>query len=124
VLDKLPKRLQPRAKKHLHEIFQAETKEIAEEQVRAFVKEYSDRYPKAVASLLKDEEKLLTYYGISTHWNSSGRVRSRDALRPPRNTSRMKKRFAKQAQRLSSISTPRLVQDSPTMFGTKQSADH
>ncbi len=28
VLDKLPKRLQPRAKKHLHEIFQAETNGI------------------------------------------------------------------------------------------------
>lgn len=39
VLDKLPKRLQPRAKKHLHEIFQAETKAIAEEQVRSFAKE-------------------------------------------------------------------------------------
>ena len=34
VLDKLPKRLQPRAKKHLHEMFQADTKEVAEEQVR------------------------------------------------------------------------------------------
>ena len=44
VLDKLPKRLQPRAKKHLHEIFQAETKEVAEEQGCAFVTEYRDRY--------------------------------------------------------------------------------
>ena len=27
--------------------------------MRAFVKEYRDRYPKAAASLVKDEEKLL-----------------------------------------------------------------
>ena len=59
VLDKLPKRLQPRAKKHLHEIFQAETKEVAQEQVEAFQREYGDRYPKAVASLLRDEETLF-----------------------------------------------------------------
>jgi len=52
VLDKLPKRLQPRAKKHLHEIFQAETKAAAEDQVRSFVRGYRDRYPKAVASLV------------------------------------------------------------------------
>jgi len=71
VLDKLPKRLQPRAKKHLHEIFQAETKEIAEEQVRAFVKEYGDRYPKAVASLVRDEEKLLTFYDFpAAQWQT------------------------------------------------------
>jgi transposase-like protein len=57
---------QPRAKKHLHEIFQAETKEAAEEQVQSFVKEYRDRYAKAVASLVKDEEKLLTFYEV--HW--------------------------------------------------------
>jgi putative transposase len=37
VLDKLPKRLQPKAKSLLHEIFNAETKKIAEEQVDRFV---------------------------------------------------------------------------------------
>ncbi len=71
ILDKLPKRLQPRAKKHLHEIFQAETKEVAEEQVEAFKREYLDRYPQAVALLLRDEEKLLTYYDFpAAHWQT------------------------------------------------------
>jgi hypothetical protein len=46
VLDKLPKRIEPRAQKHLHEIFQAETPQAAEEEVQSFVKEYSDRYTK------------------------------------------------------------------------------
>ena len=76
VLDKLPKRLQPRAKKHLHEIFKAETKEIAEEQVRAFAKEYGDRYPKAVASLIKDEEKLLSYYDFPAAHGKRSAVRT------------------------------------------------
>jgi transposase-like protein len=58
VLDKLPKRLQPRAKRHLHEIFQAETKSVAEEQVQAFIKEYSDRYPKAVTRALSWPKRI------------------------------------------------------------------
>ena len=39
VLDKLPKRLQPRAKSQLHEIYKSETKEIAEEEIEKFVSE-------------------------------------------------------------------------------------
>jgi transposase-like protein len=71
LLDKLPKRLQPRAKSQLHEIFNSETKEIAEEQVGAFVKEYEDKYPKAVGSLLRDREKLFTFYDFpAAHWQS------------------------------------------------------
>ena len=95
VLDKLPKRLQPRAKKHLHEIFQAETKEIAEEQVRAFVKEYGDRYPKAVASLIKDEEKLLTYYDFpAAHWQT---IRSTNVIESAFATVRLRTRVTKGA---------------------------
>ena len=95
VLDKLPKRLQPRAKKHLHEIFQAETKEVAEEQVRAFVKEYSDRYPKAVASLLKDEEKLLTFYDFpAAHWQT---IRSTNVIESAFATVRLRQRVTKGA---------------------------
>ncbi len=95
VLDKLPKRLQPRAKKHLHEIFQAETKEVAQEQVRAFVKEYSDRYPKAVASLLKDEEKLLTFYDFpAAHWQT---IRSTNVIESAFATVRLRQRVTKGA---------------------------
>ena len=45
VLDKFPKRLQPKAKSLLHEIFNAETKEIGEEQADRFVAAYEDKYP-------------------------------------------------------------------------------
>ena len=95
MLDKLPRRLQPRAKKHLHEIFQAETKEIAEEQVRAFVKEYGDRYPKAVASLVKDAEKLLTYYDFpAAHWQT---IRSTNVIESAFATVRLRTRVTKGA---------------------------
>ena len=95
VLDKLPKRLQPRAKKQLHEIFQAETKEVAEEQVRAFANEYSDRYPKAVASLLRDEDKLLTFYNFpAAHWQT---IRSTNVIESAFATVRLRQRVTKGA---------------------------
>jgi len=95
VLDKLPKRLQPRAKKHLHEIFQAETKEVAEEEVRSFVKEYEQRYPKAVASLVKDEEKLLTFYDFpAAHWMT---IRSTNVIESAFATVKLRQRVTKGA---------------------------
>lgn len=80
---------------NLHEIFQAETKEIAEEQVRAFVKEYSDRYPKAVASLEKDEEKLLTFYDFpAAHWQT---IRSTNVIESAFATVKLRQRVTKRA---------------------------
>jgi transposase-like protein len=95
VLDKLPKRLQPRAKKHLHEIFKAETKTIAEEQVQRFVKEYRDRYPKAVASLVKDKDKLLSFYDFpAAHWQT---IRSTNVIESAFATVRLRQRVTKGA---------------------------
>jgi len=95
VLDKLPKRLQPRAKKHLHEIFQAETKSMAEEQVEAFKREYGDRYPKAVASLVKDTEKMLTFYDFpAAHWQT---IRSTNVIESAFATVRLRQRVTKGA---------------------------
>ena len=95
VLDKLPKRLQPRAKKHQHEIFQAETKEAAGEQVQSFVKEYRDRYPKAVASLVRDEEKLLTYNDFpAAHWMT---IRSTNVIESAFATVKLRQRVTKGA---------------------------
>ncbi len=95
VLDKLPKRLQPRAKSQLHEIFKAETKEIAEEQLAKFVKEYEDKYPKAVASLLRDREKLLTFYDFpAAHWQS---IRSTNVIESAFATVRLRQRVTKGA---------------------------
>ena len=64
VLDKLQKRLQPTAKRALHDILAAETREQAEEHLDTFVAEYEATYPKAAACLATDREALLTFFAF------------------------------------------------------------
>lgn len=69
VLDKLPKRLQARAKDMLHEIMYAPDRPSALEELALFSKEYGARYPKAVETLTKDRDRLLTFFGFpAEHW--------------------------------------------------------
>jgi transposase-like protein len=69
VLDKLPKRLQPRAKEQLHEIMYAPDRESALEEIAVFEEEYGARYPKAVDTLTKDQDCLLTFFDFpAEHW--------------------------------------------------------
>jgi putative transposase len=69
VLDKLPKRLQPRAKSMLHEIMRAPSRQAAEEDMDRFVEEYQAKYPKATECLTRDREALLTFFDFpAEHW--------------------------------------------------------
>jgi putative transposase len=69
VLDKLPKRLQPRAKSMLHEIMNAPSRKAAEEEIQRFVAEYQERYPKATDCLTADKELLLAFFDFpAKHW--------------------------------------------------------
>lgn len=69
VLDKLPKRLQPRAKSHLHEIMRAPDKATALAELARFGQEYEAKYPKAVTCLQKDKESLFTFMHYpAAHW--------------------------------------------------------
>lgn len=69
VLDKLPKRLQARAKAMLHEIMRAPDRQSAEEDIERFVQEFEARYPKAVECLVKDQETMLTLFNFpAEHW--------------------------------------------------------
>jgi putative transposase len=69
VLDKLPKRLQPRAKSHLHEIMRAEGRQTALEELTRFQEEYEAKYPKAVDCLTKDIDTLFTFMDYpDAHW--------------------------------------------------------
>lgn len=69
VLDKLPKRLQPRAKSHLHEIMRAPDIKTALAELARFQQEYGDKYPKAVACLIKDQDTLFTFMTYpAAHW--------------------------------------------------------
>lgn len=69
VLDKLPKRLQPRAKDMLREIMYAPDRESALEEIDCFSQEYEARYAKAVDTLTKDQDELLTFLDFpAEHW--------------------------------------------------------
>ena len=69
VLDKLPKRLQARAKDLLHEIMYAPDRESALEGIALFAQEYGPRYPKALETLTKDQDRLLTFLDFpAEHW--------------------------------------------------------
>lgn len=61
VMDKLPKRLHGRARAHLRRMMYAEDRASCEKEKESFETEYQ-RYPKAVESLRKDWESLVTYY--------------------------------------------------------------
>ena len=69
VLNAMPKSVQPKAKSALHEIWQAATREHAEQAFDQFIVTYEARYPKATNCLLKDRQSLMTFYDFpAVHW--------------------------------------------------------
>ena len=69
VLDKLPKRLQPKAKQLLHDMMNAETRDDAEQSRQTFAANFDDKYPKAVKSLNEGWEELVTFFDFpAQHW--------------------------------------------------------
>ena len=69
VLDKLPRRLQPKAKRALHAMMYAESRAACLAEIGVFVAEYAAKYPKAVASLTADQDRLLTHFAFpAEHW--------------------------------------------------------
>ena len=69
VLDKLPKGSQPKAKRMLHDIYQAEGRKEAEKAFDLFVKTDEAKYPQAIECLVKDRGVLLTFYDFpAEHW--------------------------------------------------------
>jgi len=69
VLDKLPKSLHGDAKSALHEIWQADSRAVAEKAFDRFVAIYEDKYPKSVECLVKDRAELLAFYDFpAAHW--------------------------------------------------------
>ncbi len=69
VLNALPKSVQPKAKSALHDIWQAATREDAEQAFDQFIETYEPKYPKATACLVKDRDALMTFYDFpATHW--------------------------------------------------------
>lgn len=62
VLDKLPKRLQAKAKRAQHEILYADCREDAEAEIERFVADYGAKHPKPVESLTKEQDCLLGFF--------------------------------------------------------------
>lgn len=69
VLNKMPKKLQPKAKADLHDIWMAETKEDANHAFDRMLARFEDKYPKSMECLAKDREELLAFYDFpAEHW--------------------------------------------------------
>ncbi len=70
VLDKLPKSVQPAAKRDLREIWQAPDRATAETALETFAEKYGAKYEKAVTCLIKDRDALLAFYDFpAEHWD-------------------------------------------------------
>jgi putative transposase len=69
VLDKLPRRLQPQAKRVLHEALYSPKKSDAVTAIAHFADEFGAKYPKAVECLKQDQDALLAFFDFpAEHW--------------------------------------------------------
>jgi transposase-like protein len=95
VLDKLPKGLQPRAKQALHAMLYADSRTTCEREIRRFTAEYGAKYPKAVAALTTDQERLLTLFDYpAEHWKH---LRTTNPIESTFATVRLRERVTKGA---------------------------
>ncbi len=95
VLDKLPARLQPKAKRALHDMMYAEDRAACQAGIAAFAAEYAAKYPKAVASLTADQERLLTHFAFpAEHW---GHLRTTNPIESTFATVKLRQRVTKGA---------------------------
>jgi len=69
VLDKLPKRLQPAAKRALHEMMYAPDRASCKKEMAGFVEEHGTKFPKATECLMDDADRLLAHFDFpADHW--------------------------------------------------------
>jgi putative transposase len=69
VLNNLPKSLHGKCKAALHEMYEAENKKEALKSLNHFVRLYQDKYPKATECLLREKDRLFTFYDFpAVHW--------------------------------------------------------
>ena len=70
VLDKLPKSMQPSARKDLREIWLSPRRGAAEAAMTIFAEKYAPKYDKAVECLIKDRQTLLMFFDLpADHWD-------------------------------------------------------
>ena len=95
VLDKLPPRLQPRAKRALHEMMYAECRADCETARARFAAEFQPKYAKAVESLTANWERLVTFFDFpAEHWKH---LRTTNVIESPFATVRLRERATRGA---------------------------
>ncbi len=95
VLDALPKRLQPDAKKLLHEMMEAPTRADARQALERFREQFDAKYPKAVAKLDRDWAHLTAFYDFpAEHWRH---LRTSNAIESSFATVKLRTRVTKGA---------------------------
>lgn len=95
VLDKLPKRVQPKAKAALQEIMKAEARESALQEIENFRDEYGAKYPKAARTLSRNQDELLTFFDFpAEHWVH---IRTSNPIESAFSTVRLRQRVTKGA---------------------------
>jgi len=95
VLDTLPQRLQPKAKRALHAMLYADSRATCLTELATFVAEYEAKYPKAVESLTRDQDLLLTHVDFpAEHW---GHVRTTNPIESTFATVKLRQRVTKGA---------------------------
>ncbi len=93
VLNNMPKRVQPKAKADVHEIWQAETRKMATKAFDHFLEKYGVKYPAASECLKKDRDVLLTFYDLpAEHW---GHLRTTNPIESTFATIRLRHRRTK-----------------------------
>ena len=89
----MPKSVPPKAKGDLHEIWQAETKAVAEQAFDHFLEKYEAKYQSACDCLRKDREQLLAFYDFpAEHW---GHLRTTNPIESTFSTIRLRHRKTK-----------------------------
>jgi putative transposase len=95
VLDALPKRLQPDAKKLLHEMMEAPSRADAAAARERFREQFDAKYPKATAKLDKDWAALTAFYAFpAEHWRH---LRTSNAIESSFATVKLRTRVTKGA---------------------------
>jgi transposase-like protein len=93
VLDKLPKSMQGKAKRAVHDIYLAESRQASEQALDQFVALYQAKFPKAVDCLEKDRTALLAFYDFpAEHW---GHLRTTNPIESTFATVRLRQRRTK-----------------------------
>jgi len=103
VLDRLPKREQAEAKELLRAVAYAPTRAAALKAREVFGKRYGPWYPKAVATLEEDWERMVTFYDFpEEHWKH---LRTTNVVESPFASVRLRTTAAKRFKRVDSATT-------------------